>query len=211
VPVRGDRAIGCRAKGGVEVGDQVWPISLTGCRAGHVVAHPRRGMLAGLGGFGSLGGADERRRRGDVVRLAPRELGAIPPLVVEPDPVPDDHGRHLAPPRRGLRDAAAPARRRVRNARRTEASTPGSVRSRCRTSVQSIRRRSACAAWQSDSPSAHGKSVASASRHGGQAGCPWVGNSARKASSVNHGSHASASRRSRGPLGNAARATRAVS
>src|SRR5262245_20414962 len=53
--------------------------------------------------------------------------------------------------------------------------------------------------------------VTSANCQGGHAGCPWVGKSARKVSSVNSVSSSSATRRYRLPLGNAARATRAVS
>jgi hypothetical protein len=53
--------------------------------------------------------------------------------------------------------------------------------------------------------------VTSASCRGGCAGCPCVGKRARKTSSVNSASSASATRRYRRPLGKAARATRAVS
>ncbi len=65
--------------------------------------------------------------------------------------------------------------------------------------------------WRSESPSANCRIVASARRQGGRAGCPCVGNSATKVSSVNNGSTPSASRRYRFPSGKAARATRAVS
>jgi hypothetical protein len=109
------------------------------------------------------------------------------------------------------RDAAAPARRRVRQARRTEAANPGAGRSRRRTAVPSRRRRTVWAAWRAESPSAHGRSVTSASRQGGRAGGPGVGKRARKAASGHRLSRSSATRRSRWPLGKAARATRAVS
>ncbi len=197
----------------------------------HFVPDPRRGGLAGVVGSGIVGGADARRRRGDFTRLAPVQLDAVAPIVVHPDLAQDGDGGHRAQSGRGMHvidrceqpptivpDGQRPGgtscgrrMRRVRNSLRTEASKPGAVSSRRRTYVRSMRLRTACAAWRSESPSAHWRSVTSASRQGGRAGGPGVGNRAQKASSVTSVFSASASRRYRLPLGNAARATRTVS
>jgi hypothetical protein len=39
---------------------------------------------------------------GDVIGLAPVPLGAVPPIILPPDPAQDGAGGHLPPPRRGL-------------------------------------------------------------------------------------------------------------
>jgi hypothetical protein len=86
--------------------------------------------------------------------------------------------RHHVSKGSNSRNSAAPVISRVRHSRRTDASHLAAVRSRRRTYFQAMRRRTASAAWRSESPSAHGRSVTSASRQGGSAGCPCVGKSA---------------------------------
>jgi hypothetical protein len=76
--------------------------------------------------------------------------------------------------------SAAPVMRRVRNSLRTEASNPASVSSRPRTYFQSMRLRTACAAWRSDSPSANCRSVTNASRQGGLSGLSMCGQACQK-------------------------------
>jgi hypothetical protein len=78
----GRRTVGGRAGGGLDVRDQVRQVILTGFREMHFVPDPLRGVLAGVVGFRIIGGADEPGCRGDVVGLAPLELGAVPPIVL---------------------------------------------------------------------------------------------------------------------------------
>jgi hypothetical protein len=66
----GRRAIGRRATCGFHVSDQVRPGILTAFREMHFVAHPLRGVLASIVGFGVVGGADARRRRWDIACFA---------------------------------------------------------------------------------------------------------------------------------------------
>jgi hypothetical protein len=98
VDLGGCCAIGRPANGGVDVGDEVRQILLTGFRDVHFIAHPLRGVLAGIVGFRVIGGADEPRRRGDVVRLTPLQLSAVPQIILDPDPARDGDGGHLAQP-----------------------------------------------------------------------------------------------------------------
>jgi hypothetical protein len=51
----GRRSICRRANGGFDMGDEVRQIILTGFRDIHFVAHPWRGVLAGIVGFGVIG------------------------------------------------------------------------------------------------------------------------------------------------------------
>ena len=67
------------------------------------ITDPLRGVLAHVEGFGIIGGADEPRRRGHVVRLAPLELGAVPQIMLNPDLAQDTDGGKLAPPERRVR------------------------------------------------------------------------------------------------------------
>jgi hypothetical protein len=60
-------------------------------------------MLASVVGVEVVGGADELRRRGDVARFAPLELGAIPEIVLDPHATQDDGGGNVAQPRRSSR------------------------------------------------------------------------------------------------------------
>jgi DNA invertase Pin-like site-specific DNA recombinase len=68
--------------------------------------------------------------------------------------------------------SALPASRRSRNALRTEKSNPGSVSSRPSRYFQSIRARTASAAWRSARFSRNCMMVTSAKRHGVNPGCP---------------------------------------
>src|ERR1043165_7478330 len=68
--------------------------------------------------------------------------------------------------------SAAPSISRTRNSERTEKSKPGSVSSSPRAYFQSIRARTASAAWRSESPSVNCITVTSAKRHGLSAGRP---------------------------------------
>jgi hypothetical protein len=70
----GCRAVGCWAGGGFDVRDQVRQIILTGFGNMDFVADPLRGVLTGIVGFNVIRGADELRRRGDVIRLTPAQL-----------------------------------------------------------------------------------------------------------------------------------------
>ena len=106
---------------------------------------------------------------------------------------------------------AAPATSRARNSERTEKSKPGSVSSRSRASSRSIRARTASTAWRSESPSANGITVSSASRLGASPCRPRAANGGAKPRSSQGAPGASRIRMERLPLGNAARATRAVS
>jgi hypothetical protein len=103
VDLGGGLAIRSRAGRGFDVGDEMGHIILT--RVGHrpLVAHPRGRVLAGVVGVGVVGRADERRRRGNVVRLAPREPGAVSQIMLAPDPAQDGDGGHLTQPRRCVR------------------------------------------------------------------------------------------------------------
>ena len=67
--------------------------------------------------------------------------------------------------------------RRARNSQSTEKWKPGSSSSRPSAYFQSIRARTASAAWRSESPSANCMTVTSASRHGLSAGRPRTANS----------------------------------
>ena len=78
--------------------DQMRSIILTCFGEMHLIAYPLRGRLAGIVGFGVIRGADELRRWGDVVRLAPLELGAVPELMLDPDPAQDGDGGYLTQP-----------------------------------------------------------------------------------------------------------------
>jgi hypothetical protein len=66
-------------------------------------ADPRRGGLAGIMGFGIVGSAEEPRCRGDIVRLPPPELRAVPQILLEPDSAQNGHRGDLPQPRRGVR------------------------------------------------------------------------------------------------------------
>ena len=93
----------------------------------------------------------------------------------------------------------------------TEASKPGSDRSRPSAYFQSSRARTASAACRSVRPSTNCSTSTSASRAGDHAGRPRAANNSANCSSVNSGPSASRARIARQPLGNAARATRDVS
>src|SRR5262249_40601540 len=106
---------------------------------------------------------------------------------------------------------SCPARSRARNLQSTEASNPESVSSNPKAYFQSIRPRTASAAWRSETFSANCKTVTNAKRQGASAGCPR-----RENSLANNGSLKtcpSVSRRciASVPWGKAARATRVVS
>jgi hypothetical protein len=100
---------------------------------------------------------------------------------------------------------------RARNSVSTEASKPGSDRSRPSAYFQSSRARTASAACRSVRPSTNCSTSTSASRAGDHAGRPRAANSSANCSSVNSGPSASRARIARHPLGNAALATRDVS
>jgi hypothetical protein len=101
--------------------------------------------------------------------------------------------------------------RRARNAERREQAQPESARSQPRAYVQSIRARTAAAAGRSDSPSATCLTVTRVSRHGASAGRPRAGSRAAKSASAKTVPRTSRLCRERLPLGQAARATPAVS
>src|SRR6516165_3114257 len=103
------------------------------------------------------------------------------------------------------------ARRRSRNALRTEKSKPGSVNASPRRYFQSIRARTASAAWRSARWSRNCLMVPSAKRQGGRPGWPSSGKQAAKSSSWKIVPRVSRRSRYGLPLGKAARATRAVS
>jgi hypothetical protein len=103
VDLGGHRPIGCGAGCGCNVRDQVRQIILTGFREMHCIAHPLRGVLTGIVGVEVIGGADEPRCRGEIVRLSPLELGAVPQIILDPDSAQDGDGGHLAQPKRGIR------------------------------------------------------------------------------------------------------------
>jgi hypothetical protein len=71
---------------------------------------------------------------------------------------------------------ACPATSRVRNSLSTVWVKPGSVNSKLKAYFQSIRLRTASAAWRSDNPSANCMTVVKARRHGDAAGWPRAGN-----------------------------------
>ena len=81
------------------------------------------------------------------------------------------------------RSSPEPWMRRARNSQSTEKWKPGSVNSRPRAYIQSMRARTASAAWRSESPSANCMTVTSARRQGASAGRPRVANSGVKLSS----------------------------
>jgi hypothetical protein len=122
-------------------------------------------------------------------------------------------------PRSRSRETISPSSRsvwpsassRARNSVSTEASKPGSGRSRPSAYFQSSRPRTASAACRSVRPSTNCSTSTSASRAGDHAGRPRAANSSANCSSVNSGPSASRTRIARQPLGNAALATRAVS
>jgi hypothetical protein len=82
--------------------DEMRDIILTGFRQMDFVADPRRGVLAGVVGFGVVGRDDEPRHWWDVVCLALVQLGAAPLIVLHPDAAQDGHGGNLPEPRPGL-------------------------------------------------------------------------------------------------------------
>ena len=118
--------------------------------------------------------------------------------------------RRRSSSRSSSRCAPSPSTSRVRNSLSTEASNPVSVSSKPRTYFQSIRLRTASAAWRSDRPSANCSTDTKASRAGETAGRPRVANSPANWASSNSAPSASRIRIARHPLGNAARATCAV-
>jgi hypothetical protein len=114
--------------------------------------------------------------------------------------------------RRSNRRRSAPwPSRRLRNSERTEKSKPVSVNSRLKTYFQSMRVRTASAAWRSVNPSAYYMRVTRARRQGASAGCPRMGNRSRKSSSVYNVPNSSRIRRNTLPFGRTALATRVVS
>jgi hypothetical protein len=106
--------------------------------------------------------------------------------------------------------AASPSTSRARNSLSTEASKPVSVNSKPDAYFQSIRPRTASAAWRSDRPSTNCSTNTSASRAGETAGRPRTANNPANWASSNSAPSASRIRIARHPLGNAARATCAV-
>jgi hypothetical protein len=78
---------------------------------------------------------------------------------------------------------ALPAIRRARNSQSTEKSKPGSASSSPNRYFQSMRARTASAAWRSERLSRNWRMVTSVRRHGGNAGWPLAGKSVEKSSS----------------------------
>jgi hypothetical protein len=95
----------------------------------------------------------------------------------------DPKARHRSRSLSNKRTSVLPASRRSRNSLSTEKSQPGSLNSRPRRYFQSIRARTASAAWRSDNCSRNCRMVIRARRHGGRLGWPPMGNRAVKSSS----------------------------
>ena len=108
------------------------------------------------------------------------------------------------------RSSALPASRRERNSHRTEWSKPGSVSSSPSRYFQSMRARTASAAWRSGRFSRNCSRVTRASRQGGRPGWPSLGKRSAKSASAKMAPSSSRRLSSGLPLRKAALATRAV-
>ena len=104
-------------------------------------------------------------------------MGGVGPLL--PTGL-EEPQRDTAPAACLTKFGGAPGRKRSRNSLSAEKSKPASVRSKPRRYFQSMRARTASAAWRSARFSRNCMMVTSAKRHGGRPGCPTRGKSAVK-------------------------------
>jgi hypothetical protein len=95
-------AIGRWADGGLDRRAQGREVIGTGLRALPFVAHPWGRVLARIVGVRIIGRAEALCGRRNGVGLAPVQRGAVPPLVLAPDPAQEGDSGDLAQPGRGL-------------------------------------------------------------------------------------------------------------
>jgi hypothetical protein len=83
-------------QGGVHVGDEVGLIGVARFRDVDFVARPRCAALGGIVGLRIIGGVRAQSRRWEVAGFPPADPAVIQPILGDPRPPHDLHGRNLA-------------------------------------------------------------------------------------------------------------------